>query len=540
MGIGAAIAGFISSAVGGLSATSVAIIGAAIEAAVSIGVSALSQSLRGQPKGAERPGRQTNVRSATMAHQVVLGQIRKGGLLGYVNGTGEKNKYLHTIVVLAGHECEAIGDLYIGGQPVPIDASGNAISPSDPDDTDYRDYAFLYKRLGTSTQAAVPELVADTAGLRGEWTAAHQLKGRAYVYGKYRESPARYGGIPPITAVVTGVNAIYDPRSATTAWTENPALQVAWMLETYLRIPRARIHEATLIEAANICDEAVPLKAGGTQKRYTSNGYIDLEGDPADWLEPIINAMAGALVEHDGLYYIHAGAWKAPVTTLTDAHFIGGGEIVLRTAQSNIDRSNGIKGVYVSPESYDSPTEFPTVKDAAMIAEDGGAENILDIDSALEFCNSHQQAQRVAKIRLQRQRMDESFSVDVALQIGLDVKPWDNITVNSDVLGISGTYKVTGHVLHTDETGPLAYVTLTLQAHTASVYDWTAATDEQDLSEAVLNIPRNDGEPSVTVHADGDAIPAPTAGVDNDRGNVGDVAIDLKNSKILRKLGNFS
>lgn len=541
MGLGAAIAGVISTVSSFLGSGTLAagLTKAALSAAISIGVSKLTA---GKPKLAERPGRKTNVRTATMAHQVVLGKIRKGGLLAYVNGTGNKNKYLHTIVVFAAHECQSIDKIYIGGLPVQIDTldNGNVIAPTDPDETDYHDYAFFQTRLGTATQSAFASLITETSGLLGEWTAAHQIKGRCCIYGKFRESPSRYGGVPPVTGDITGNNQIYDTRDSSTAWSENPALQAAWVAETYLNIPRARIDSAALITAANVCDEAVPLKAGGTQKRYTSNGFFDLEGDPANWLEPIIMAMAGAFIEHDGIYYIHAGQWVAPEITITDDDFINGAEIVLRTAQSNIERSNAIKGIFVSPDTYDSPTEFPMVKDTAMIAEDGGVENVLDLDSDLEFCNSHQQAQRVAKIMLRRQRLDETFTVDVHLRVGLDVKPWDNVTVNSAVLGVNGTFRIVEHVLITDENGPLAFVRLTLQKHEASVYDWSAATDEQDLVEPSLNIPNNEGEPQVKVHVAGDGVTVPGAGVDNDSGNVGDVVIDLENRKIVQKRGVFS
>ena len=521
------------------------IVAAAIEAALSIGLSTASKALAGKPKAAERPGRSTNVRSTTMAHQVVLGQARKGGLLAYVNGTGEKNKFLHNIIILAAHECDSITELYISGQLVTVDAndSGNVSEPSNSSDKSYHDYAWLAPYLGTSSQSADANLVSETATTTGSWTANHRLRGRCYIYGKFRESPARYGGIPAVTATIKGINQIFDPRAnsgaGATGWSDNPALQAAWIAETYLKIPRARIDVTALTAAANVCDETVGLKAGGTQKRYTSNGYIDLEGDPANWLEPIIASMAGAFIEHGGTYFIHAGKYTSSVLTITDDDFIGSGDITVRTSQSSIERANTIKGLYVGPGSFDQPTEFPIVVDSAMLTEDGNITKTRDLDGELEFCNTHQQAQRVAKIMLRRQRHAKAFTCDVHLRVGLDIKPWDLITVTSLALGITGTYKVMSHILITEADGPAAFVRLSLQEYASSIYDWTASTDEQDNADIALNLPNNESAPAVQVHSAGDSVSVPSSGVDNDTGNVGDIVIDLEDSKIYRKKGAF-
>jgi hypothetical protein len=558
MGLGAAIAGAFSiftTAAGGLTAAGT-IVAAALEAAISFGINALASAI-GKPKGAERSGRQSNVRTTTMPHHVVLGRVRKGGLLAYVNGTGKNNKFLHLVVVFAAHKCRAITTHYLAGAPVVPDASdsGNILAPTDPKELSYANYAWIQSKLGNNAQTALADLVTETTGLTGEWTAAHRLRGLCYTWTKLREAPRRYAGIPPQTAVIEGVEDIHDPRDDTDKYTVNPILQAAWVAENYLGIPRARIDETTLIAEANVCEESVTNKDATTSDRYTSNGFFELEGDPENWLAPVLDACAGSFVEHDGTYYIRAGHWRgvtntwnvddpqSPVSepiTITDSDFINNGELILRTAESNLERSNVVQGLYVGEDTYDTVTEFPVVKDAAMIAEDGGIEHVLDLDGALEFINDHRQAQRVAKIRLRTQRMDESFSCEVHLAVGLDVMPGDIVNVDSSVLGITGTFRIINHVLVTEAEGPRAYVQLTLQKHESSIYDWTAATDENDLENAELNIPQDTVEPPVTVIQSGDTETSPPDGIENEEGNEGDVIIDLKEDKIVRKRGIFS
>lgn len=103
----------------------------------------------------------------------------------------------------------------------------------------------------------------------------------------------------------------------------NPALIVADILETYLGVPRSNIDQDALILAANICDEPTAKKDLTKELRYTANGTFKLNGTWEDYLTPFINAMAGAVIEWGGVYYISAGSWTEPVVEITDADLMG-------------------------------------------------------------------------------------------------------------------------------------------------------------------------------------------------------------------------
>lgn len=411
-----------------------------------------------------------------MPHHIVLGVVRKGGLIAYANGSGpsNNNKWLYLVVVVAAHEVESMDKLFVGGTETDFDDldNGNAVGR-------LHDYAFFKFHRGTATQAADAVLVAANTN----WTTAHQFKGRAYVRAELRESPARFPAfIPNLTVEMHGANSIFDPRDDSTGYTANPCLQIAWILETYLKVPRARIDEATLETNADVCEEQVQIKDLSFVNRYESHGFFELEGEPEDWISPITDAMAGAVVEHYGTFYIHAGAYTAPVVTITDDHIIG--DIQFSTARNNLERPNTIKGVFVSPETYDAPAQYVPVTDSTFLTEDENVENVRELD--LEFAATHEQARRVASAHLRYDRLDATLQIDVNLLIGLDVKPWDTVTVDSDVVGISDTYRITDHQLIVEPENHIAYVRLELHQIASSVYDWTPATQEVDL---VLNAP---------------------------------------------------
>ena len=472
-----------------------------VDAAISVGVQRLSA--RRAPD--QKQGRSGNLRSSTMAHQVVLGEVRKGGLIAYVNGSGaaNNNKYLYLAVVVAAHECQSLGgasanSLFVGGMETTIATSGleagNAVGR-------LHDYAHFVFHLGSGTQAADAALVAGNAN----WTTAHRFRGRAYISAVLRESPARYPAfIPALTIDIKGAKSIYDPRTNTTAWSANPALQAAWLLETYVKIPRARIDEDTVKAAANVCDEDVTIKDGTTVDRYESHGFFDLEGSPEDWLDPVVRAMAGAVVEHDGTYYIHAGKYTASVVTITDDHLVG--DISLMTARSNLERPNTAKGIFVSPETYDAPAEYVPVTTSTFLSEDNNVETVMELD--LEFVASHEQARRVASIYLNHERMDETVECVVNLLIGLDIKPWDTVTLDSKVLGVNATYRVVDHALITETEGPRAYVRLRLRRVAASLYAWDPSTQEKALTFGQTISPNEPVQSTPSVDVGNDDKPA--------------------------------
>lgn len=459
---------------------------AAVGIAINLGISILaSQLLAKKPEiGKKEQGRTGNVRSPVMPHEVVYGRVRKGGLLAYTNGTGKNNDYLHMFIVVASHRVKNIEQIQFDGEKVILDSGGYAVGK-------FHDAARIQKLFGHANQLALPDMVTEN----DNWTDDHRARGRAAIYARLQFSPKAYSSfIPKITSLIEGKDDVYDPRDTEENYTDNPALIVADILEDYLGIPRSRIDQTALTAAANICDETVTNKDGSTDKRYTASGYFLREGSVEEWLEGPIKAMAGGVVEHAGIYYIHAGKWVEPVLTITDDDITG--SITLQTAKSDSERYNVASGTFVAEQTFEQPTDFPPYKDTAAIAADGGVENELDLD--LEWVTSPQQAQRVAKILLQENRLDEQLELEVSLEKGLDIKPWDTVTVDSSVLGINTTYRVANHVLDVGSGDAPIVVRLALKAHAASVYDWDAVTEEQPFSSGLLVVPGSGDAPTIT------------------------------------------
>lgn len=67
---------------------------------------------------------------------------------------------------------------------------------------------------------------------------------------------------------------------------------------------------APLIAAANICDELVPVAAGGTEPRYLCNGGFPLTVKRGEVLQNLLTSCGGRITYQSGQYIIWPAAWQ--------------------------------------------------------------------------------------------------------------------------------------------------------------------------------------------------------------------------------------
>lgn len=455
----------------------------------SIGYSIYSMATMPDMPGysAEVRGRTQVVRSAVQPHRIIYGTCMVSGPLIYGPSCGENNKYIYLVVVLAAHEVEEIGDVYLG-DTLSTDDRFKVVTPEQPEEGYWQgggdmepvyyvtrpykaavshDYVTITKHLGASDQAADAALIADT---NGEWTAQHHtLSGRAYVVVRLEWNPDIFPtGIPNIKAVVKG-KKVYDPRSSTTAWSDNWALCVRDYLTSAsgLRCTASDVDDTQTIAAANICDEAVALAGGGTEPRYTMNGTFTLDQTPVEIMRKLLTAAAGHVIWSQGAYQIHPAAWQTPVKTLTESDLAG--DISIQPIIGLKDRCNTIRGTFVDPAKAWQPTDFPIVKNSTALTRDG-RELVQNIE--LPFTTSAATSQRIAKIHLERQLQEINVTIPCKLT-AFTIQPGDVIGVTIARLGWSSKYfRVTGWNL-TDR----GEVQLQLREDDSTVYDWNSGME---------------------------------------------------------------
>jgi hypothetical protein len=68
--------------------------------------------------------RELMIRSAVAPRRIVYGRDKISGPIVYMQSTGAKQEFLHIVVALAAHECDAIETVYFNETPLTIDGSG--------------------------------------------------------------------------------------------------------------------------------------------------------------------------------------------------------------------------------------------------------------------------------------------------------------------------------------------------------------------------------------------------------------------------------
>ncbi len=483
--LGVAALGGAALAAGGIGAALAAggLIGIAANFGASMLLSAAAQALMPQPTVAMQ-ARTVTVREPVMPREMVYGRARKGGVIVFLHAGGDKDQYLHLVIVLAAHRVKSIGAIYFEGEEA-IDTNGTAQGR-------WSGKVTVEKRLGAEGQTAFAGLVEEVSE---HWTSNHRLAGCAAVYLRLTyDADAFPGGIPNITVDMEGKDDILDPRSGEQVYTENAALCVAdYMAHATYGIGAGigaedGINRDALVEAANICDEVVPLAAGGTEPRYTCNGVVTLSESPKTIIEAMLTAMAGRCIWQGGRWRLQAGAYRIPEITLGVDDLREGG-LQLTTRLSRASNFNAVRGQFVSPENDWQPDDFPAYASDVYLTEDGGERIWRDI--ALPFTISAAAAQRLAKIELERARCQMSvkldgklnvWSVAVGETVQLDYARWGFASKPFDVQSMRLDLVQMGDA-------PLLVPELVLRETSPLIYDWDASEEQIYAAAPRTNLP---------------------------------------------------
>lgn len=507
-------------------------------------------------------GRVQQVRQAITSWRIVYGEVRVSGPLSFLEAT-DANRYLHYVLALASHECESLGTVVLDDQPIPdylMDPAGSG----EITDGKFATKVRLKKKIGQPAQGADSNLVNETSA-----TTTDRWQGRAVLYTRLDFDINLFSSIPNTSVVIKG-KKVFDPRTSTTVWSNNPALCIRDYLVTPLTngglgATTDEIDEQSVIVAANICDEFVntqgighqvvavvvsddrldlngtalryqtgdrvrvstddTLPAGiapetdyyvivasehgtpgirlgadyaaalaGTQitiagggagnhqvtkdaePRYTLNGVVDTNRRPGDVLTDMRSAMGGRIVYIGGKWKLRAAAWTGPAITLDESKMRG--PISVRTKIPQRERFNAVKGVYVSPLNNGQAADYPAVTNALYQTQDGGFRAYRDVD--LPFTSRPGQAQRLAKIELERARQEITVVVPCFLD-AYQVEAGNVVAIDNERFGWSGKeFEVVDLQFVQDDTdaeAPYLGVDLTLIETAAGIFDWNSGEE---------------------------------------------------------------
>ena len=270
--------------------------------------------------------RLANISTTTAPRELVLGRVRKGGSVFFRASTGANKTKFVMAITLAGHEIDAVEQVYFNDEAITIDGGGDVTSApyafgTPTSATTFADASgnatllgapvpgtlaaftgttagregdlvqqlanvvgtavttapnarITYQYLLTSTRARVrwvlgaPDQAADSRLISlfpGLWTAAHRARAVAYLICEFDYDETAFPtGLPNVTAVVRGAK-LYDPRTGGTAWSENPALMVrhVYAHPAFGKGTPTAEEDARIAAAATSCDTSHSYVVGG-------------------------------------------------------------------------------------------------------------------------------------------------------------------------------------------------------------------------------------------------------------------------------------
>ena len=451
--------------------------------ATTLVTSALLTALAPKPdfgSAAGSGGLLVNGKGATEPAQVVYGQVRKGGTITFVESTGDNNKILHQIIVLAAHEVEEIGDIYLNDEVVNM-------SNEDVTSAPFNGFVKIYKHRGNQTSindafANSSSTLANT--IISETSADNDFvgKGLAYLYCRFTyDQDAFVNGLPVVTAVIKGkkVTKTVSGVDQTPAYSNN----AAWVIKDYLTSnygmndDTSNINYTTFEAAADVCDETDILSDGTEQ--YTINGVVNLNQPLRTVLEQMMTSCGGTLFWGAGMWKLYAGEFTTPTKTFTLDDLRSG--ISLDTRVSSRDNFNKVTGTFINKDEDWISADYPAVTSSVFLTEDNDVETPLDL--ALPYTTNSFAAQRLAKQMLFRSREQISLSADFGLE-ALDVEVGDFVKFRNERYGWGAgsekTFEVIGWRLNPDPDNLDLRVNLTLRESSQAAFGFSVA-DEQEI-----------------------------------------------------------
>lgn len=403
-----------------------------IRAALGLALNALTPKPR--VPGAVGQGYKVTTSGSALDHQIIYGETRVGGARVFDSSTGSENKFLHRVLIFAGHEIEGFTEVYLNDYLLTVNLTTGAVTSAtngEETTTRFNDFVRIIARSGTDDQTAIPEMVSEIP----EWTSAHRLRGLAYLYVRLEFNADTFPNGPPVIMATIRGRKVYDPRSGLTAWTDNAALCIRDYLaaDFGLQSPDAEIDDVSVAAAANVCEQTVE-----SEDRFTCNGAFLTNAAPADVLDGLLTSMGGLLWHAQGAWRMKPAYYTTPVLTLDEGDLRSGLRVQTRVPRR--DSFNTVRGVWRGPESNWQETDYTPVSDDAFLAADGGVERSADVN--LPFTTSHLRAQRIARIALRQQREQITISASFGMR-GFAVQVGDVVQINNSRLGwVNKTFEV--------------------------------------------------------------------------------------------------
>lgn len=464
---------------------------AASQLAIGLGVT-LVANLAFRPKIPDAPKPEDgkyNLRQNVPSLTVVLGRVKKASDYALLEEKGGK---AYHIMVIAGHRINGFLAHYLHDEEVTLNTAGTVIEPAHfyPDS---RDKVEIDTRLGLNAETAYEQVVDALPTI---WTNDHRGDGLATVMMSAESTSAEDfqkvypQQMPAHSGEIEGA-LLFDPRDGS----HDPDDPDTWAFSTNLALERLfhlthpsggkmtldDMHLPDWANAANVCDQSVTNKQAGVESRYHGGFWYRYENDPVEVGRILDQAAEMVIYEtSDGKVGVHAGEFVTPDVRLTEDDIKSVSFDANRRQNSNV---LAVRGRFTDPGKVYNTVDAaiygnPYVGDSTERSKT--VENV-----AVQSHNHMQRLQKIAYIRANAPRVRVLCDYEPAKQVPYRrfVKVHYPPKLDEAIVEITGRPKLSLRNLTYEFEGIVVPATL---------YDFTAATDEGEPPADVIELEKDD------------------------------------------------
>ena len=445
----------------------------------------------------EEKGVLINKQSNNAQIPIVYGRRQVGITRVFLESSGSDNTYLYMAGVVCEGEIEEIEEIYIDDKQVTFDGAltdGTLREVDSSDSNFYKDSSHIQIQAfyGTDNQVASSILTNST-----NWTSNHRLRGVCYLAFRFKWNQDIFSSIPQVRVTLKG-RKVYDPRTATTAYTSNSAL----ILLDYLRntrygkgLPDSAFESdfASFKTSANECETQITPYTGADQiNLFETNAVIDTDQKVIENVKKLLNPMRSLFTYNNGVYKLKIEGTGTAVKTITADHVVGGAKVL---GERKNNKYNRVLGTFVNPDKnwQNDTVSFPPADDsivatefkhATMLAQDNGT--LLEGNFQFPNVTNKFGAEALCEVILRRSRNQLQIQLTLTSEF-LELEIGDIVAITYPSGGFNAKpFRVLGLEINEDLT-----VNVQLFEHQDNFYTFNEKNPIATIADTILPNPNS-------------------------------------------------
>lgn len=422
---------------------------------------------------------------------IAYGTVKKGGDYVFLS---EASGVAHHITVICGRRINAFTQHYLHDDAVTLDGSGYVVSPAN-----YNSKVKINSRVGLDVGTPYADVVSTFSSV---WGSNHRGDGLASIHMMCLTVPQEEyletfpNQMPEHSCMIEGA-LLYDPRKDSTQpggigshrYTDRNSWEfsrnIALMRLDHLTQPyggklsHEDIYLPDWANAANVCDQVVTNRQGGTEYRYHGGFWFQLSNDPTE-VGRIMDEAAEMVVyeRYDGKIGVHAGEYVTPTVRLIESHIL---TISVDKNRSTASTVLAVRGKFTNRSNAYNAEDAAIYGDPYGLSDDTQRTKTFE-NSAIQSHNHVQRKQKLTYTRTNARKV----SIEADYLAAKDVRFSRFVRVHHPSRGlVEAVIEVTSQV-----TIDLSKMTVSFSGIIVpeSLYDFNASIEEGIAGTAVSPI----------------------------------------------------